>query len=40
MTINPMAKPARRRETLHTRAIYRFHPLFADAEFVTYYGDE
>ncbi len=40
VTINPMAKPARQRETLHTRAIYRFHPLFADTDFVTYYGDE
>lgn len=40
VTINPMAKPARQRESLHTRAIYRFHPLFADADFVTYYGDE
>ncbi len=40
VTVNPMAKPARQRETLHTRAIYRFHPLFADADFITYYGDE
>jgi len=40
VTINPMAKPARQRESLHTRAIYRFHPLFADADFTTYYGDE
>lgn len=40
VTVNPMAMPARRRETLHTRAIYRFHPLFADADFVRYYGDE
>ena len=40
VTINPMAKPARQRETLHTRAIYRFHPMFADGDFVTYYGDE
>ncbi|MFD9126618.1 arginine deiminase [Kitasatospora sp. NPDC059571] len=30
-SLNPMARPARRRETLHTAAIYRFHPLFADA---------
>jgi len=30
VTINPMAKPARQRESLHTRAIYRFHPLFRD----------
>jgi arginine deiminase len=40
VTINPMAMPARQRESLHTRAIYRFHPLFADADFITYYGDE
>ncbi len=40
VTVNPMAKPARQRESLHTRAIYRFHPLFADADFITYYGDE
>jgi arginine deiminase len=39
VTVNPMAKPARQRETLHTRAIYRFHPMFAGADFVTYYGD-
>ena len=38
VSINPMAKPARQRETLHSRAIYRFHPLFAGADFVTYYG--
>jgi arginine deiminase len=35
-----MAKPARQRETLHIRAIYRYHPLFAGADFVTYYGDD
>jgi arginine deiminase len=40
VTVNPMAMPARQRESLHTRAIYGFHPLFADTEFVTYYGDE
>ena len=40
VTVNPMAMPARQRESLHTRAIYRFHPLFRDAEFATYYGDE
>lgn len=38
VTINPMAKAARRRESLHTRAIYQFHPMFAEADFVTYYG--
>jgi arginine deiminase len=40
VTINPMAMHARQRESLHTRAIYGFHPLFADSGFVTYYGDE
>jgi arginine deiminase len=29
VSINAMAKPARRRETLHYEAIYRHHPLFA-----------
>jgi arginine deiminase len=38
VTINPMAKPARQRETLHTRAIYGFHPMF-DSKFTLYYGD-
>jgi len=40
VTVNPMAKPARRRESLHTRAIYKYHPMFTGAEFVTYYGGE
>ena len=35
-----MAKPARQRETVHIRAIYRYHPLFTAADFVTYYGDD
>ncbi|NKQ52528.1 arginine deiminase [Amycolatopsis sp. K13G38] len=40
VSVNPMAKPARRRETLHARAIYRHHPLFAAGGFTTYYGDD
>jgi arginine deiminase len=40
VSVNPMAKLARQRETLHSRAIYRYHPLFADGDFVTYYGDD
>src|ERR1022692_4736712 len=35
-----MAKPPRQRETLHSRAIYRYHPMFSGADFVTYYGDD
>ncbi|MEU1273728.1 arginine deiminase [Streptomyces sp. NPDC005799] len=33
LSVNPMAKTARRRESLHAEAIYRFHPLFAGAGF-------
>ncbi len=40
VTINPMAKPARQRESLHSRAVYRFHPMFADATFPVLYGDD
>ena len=40
VSVNPMAKPARLRETLHIRAIYRYHPMFAGADFVTYYGGD
>ncbi|WP_067797797.1 arginine deiminase [Actinomadura formosensis] len=30
VTLHPMAKAARRRETVHLSAIYRHHPLFAE----------
>jgi arginine deiminase len=40
VSVNPMAKAARQRETLHSRAIYRYHPLFATAQFARYYGDD
>ncbi|GAA3727364.1 arginine deiminase [Salinactinospora qingdaonensis] len=33
VAINPMSKQARRRETIHYEAIYRWHPMFASAEF-------
>ncbi len=41
VSVNPMAKPARQRESLHSRAIYRYHPMFARAaaEFTWHYGD-
>ncbi len=38
VTVNPMAKPARRRESVNTRTVFGFHPLFAGADFTTYYG--
>jgi arginine deiminase len=40
VSVNPMAKPARQRESIHMRAIYRYHPMFRDADFETYYGDD
>ncbi|WP_020659902.1 arginine deiminase [Amycolatopsis benzoatilytica] len=40
VSVNPMAKPARQRETLHARAVYRYHPMFASARFATYFGDD
>jgi arginine deiminase len=40
VSVNPMAKQARQRESVHSRAIYRYHPLFADANFTWHYGDD
>ncbi|MCO1659920.1 arginine deiminase [Pseudonocardia humida] len=40
VAVNPMAKPARSRESINTRAVYRHHPLFADADFTSLYGDD
>ncbi len=40
VSINPMAMQARRRETLHARVVYAFHPLFAGQKFHRYYGDD
>jgi arginine deiminase len=40
VSVNPMAKPARQREHLHLRAMYRYHPMFVDAGFVTWYGGD
>ncbi len=38
VSLNPMAKPARRRETVHLEAIYRFHPAFTAQDFAAWYG--
>jgi arginine deiminase len=38
VSLNPMATVARRRETAHLEAIYRFHPLFAHAGFERWFG--
>lgn len=40
VSLNPMAMQARQRETHHLQAIYRWHPLFASHDFVTYLGHD
>ncbi|RTZ14329.1 arginine deiminase [Vibrio aquaticus] len=40
VSLNPMMKAARQRETNHLRAIYRWHPVFAGQDFIKYFGDD
>ncbi|HEU4425395.1 MAG TPA: arginine deiminase [Pilimelia sp.] len=40
VSINPMAMPARMRESVHSKAIYRFHPMFADSDLQIWYGGD
>jgi len=40
LSINPMAKPARRRETINSRLVFDFHPVFADEGVRKLYGDD
>ncbi|WP_434356929.1 arginine deiminase [Parasalinivibrio latis] len=40
VSLNPMAKPARKRETNHLHAIYHWHPEFASENFISYLGDD
>ena len=37
VSINPMFWPARRLEAYNVAAIYRYHPMFADADFEYWY---
>jgi arginine deiminase len=37
VTVNPMYWPARRREAYNVAAIYKYHPMFADADFEFWY---
>jgi len=39
VTVNPMFWPARRKETLHLNAIYKFHPEFKGGDFNVWWGD-
>lgn len=42
VSVNPMTKPARKRETVHSQAIYNFHPMFVAERdsFTFYYGND
>ena len=40
VTVNPMFWPARRREAYNVAAIYRAHPMFAEADFAFWYPVE
>lgn len=40
LSINPMAKAARRRETINSRVVYNFHPMFRDAPLHFLYGND
>jgi arginine deiminase len=39
LSLNVLATPARARESLYMRAIYRHHPRFAEARFPIWYGN-
>ena len=40
LSINPMAKQARKRETINSRVVYNFHPMFRDAGSTFLYGND
>ncbi|MET0997304.1 MAG: arginine deiminase [Marmoricola sp.] len=40
LSINPMAKAARKRETINSRVVYNFHPMFRGVEIPFLYGND
>ena len=40
VTLSPMFWPARRQETLNVAAVYKFHPMFKEAQFEFWWGDD
>jgi arginine deiminase len=40
LSINPMAKSARKRETINSRVVYNFHPMFRAAGIPFLYGND
>ncbi len=40
VSVNPMAKRARKRETINSRVVYNFHPMFAATQMNYLYGND
>jgi arginine deiminase len=40
VSVNPMAKPARQRETINSRVVYNFHPMFTSTRTNFLYGND
>ena len=40
LSINPMMMPARKRETINSRLVWNFHPMFRDEGLHFYYGND
>jgi len=40
LSVNPMSKQARKRETINSRTVWNFHPLFRDSGLHFYYGND
>ncbi|GAA5122342.1 arginine deiminase [Alloalcanivorax gelatiniphagus] len=40
VSVNPMAKQARKRETINSRVVYNFHPMFAGTAMNFLYGND
>ena len=40
VSVNPMAKAARQRETINSRVVYNFHPMFTRTEITFLYGND
>jgi len=40
LSVNPMTMPARKRETINSRTVWNFHPMFRDAGLHFYYGND
>ena len=40
VSVNPMSKPARKRETINSQVMYNFHPMFSAADFTYLYGND